>query len=187
LAARVREERRKHGFSGNHSPCPPGLSGEETIMPIGNPGTKIAGNFPPLGEKNKGKGTLDPQEEYIFELVRSEARQMKAGQSKEDKEAGIPAKKKINAALTWRETKSGIEVFQHFQIETLSWGKGAGDPFRSRVIIFLEDIGIPVPQDKIPVWDNCFIPTMKIRARVVPSQKPDEYFFKEGSFRKYQA
>ena len=154
---------------------------------IGNPGTKIAGTFSPLGEKNRGKGKLDPQEEYIFELVLAEAKLMKAAQSKEDKAAGKEPGKKINAALTWKEVKSGIEVFQHFQVETLSWGKGPSDPFRSRVITFLEDIGIPVPQDKIPVWDNCFIPTMKIRARVVPSQKPDEYFFKEGSFRKYQA
>jgi hypothetical protein len=154
---------------------------------IGNPGTKIAGGFSPLGEKNKGKGTLDPQEEYIFELVEAIAKPMRAAQSKEDKAAGKEPGKKINAALTWKETKTGIEVFHHFQIETLSWGKGPSDPFRSRVITFLEDIGISMPQDKIPAWDNCFIPTMKIRARVIPSQKPDEYFFKDGSFRKFSS
>jgi hypothetical protein len=154
---------------------------------IGNPGTKIAGNFSPLGEKNKGKGILDPQEEYVFELIEAVAKPMKASQSAEDKAAGKVPTKKTNAALTWREVKTGIEVFNHFQIETLSWGKGPSDPFRSRVIIFLEDIGIPMPQDKIPVWDNCFIPTMKIRARVVPSGKPDEYFFKDGSFRKFSS
>jgi len=27
---------------------------------------------------------------------------------------------------------------------------------------------------------------MKIRARVVPATAPDEYFFKEGSFRAYK-
>jgi hypothetical protein len=54
------------------------------------------------------------------------------------------------------------------------------------VIKFAEDIGIPIPAGKIPTWDNVFIPTMKIRARVVPSTAKDEYFFKEGSFRKYQ-
>jgi len=153
---------------------------------IGNPGTKIAGNFSPLGEKNAGKGKLDPQEEYVFELIEATSKQMKAAQSKEDKAAGKEPVKKTNAALTWRELNTGIEVFHHFQIETLSWGKGPSDPFRSRVVTFLEDIGIEMPKDKIPVWDNCFIPTMRIRARVVPSGKPDEYFFKDGSFRKFQ-
>lgn len=155
-------------------------------MAIGNPGTKIAGSFSALSEQNKGKGTLDPQEEYIFELVSTEAKQIKAWQSAEDKAAGKPAPKKIHAATTWREIKTGIEVFQKFNIETLSWGNGPTDNKRSKVIKFLEDIGIPVPKDKVPVWDNVFIPTMKIRARVVPATKPDEYFFKEGSFRKYQ-
>ena len=160
-------------------------------MSIQYSGSKVAGTFSALGEKNKGKGPLDPQEEYIFELVESEAKPMKAGQSKEDKAAGKEPAKKMNAALTWREVKSGILVFQHLQIETLSWGKGPSDPFCSKVLRFLNDIGIEVPQGKIPVWDNVFIPTMKIRARVVPSMKqgqpvPDEYIFKEGSFRKYQ-
>jgi hypothetical protein len=158
---------------------------------IGNVGSKVAGNFSPLGEKNKGKGPLDPQEEYIFELVESEARPMKAGQSADDKKAGKEPAKKINAALTWREVKTSILVFQHLQIETLSWGKGPSDPFRSKVIRFMEDIGIPAPQGKIPDWDNVFIKTMKIRARIIQSTRqgqpvPDEYIFKEGSFRKYQ-
>ena len=158
---------------------------------IGNVGSKVAGNFSPLGEKNKGKGTLDPQEEYVFELVDSEARLMKSGQSAEDKKAGKEPAKKINAALTWREVKTSILVFQHLQIETLSWGKGPSDPFRSKVIRFMEDIGIPCPQGKIPYCDNVFIKTMKIRARIIQSTRqgqpvPDEYIFKEGSFRKYQ-
>jgi hypothetical protein len=154
---------------------------------IGNPGTKIAQGFSPLGESNKGKGPLDPQEEYVFELVNAETKSIKAWQTAEDKAAGKPAGKKINAATTWRELKTGIEVFQKFNIETLSWGNGPTDSKRSKVIKFLEDIGIPVPKDKVPVWDNVFIPKMKIRARIVPATKPDEYFFKEGSFRKYQA
>ena len=163
---------------------------------IGNVGTKIAGNFSPLGEKNKGKGALDPQEEYIFSLIGTESRPMKAGQSAEDKKAGKEPVKKINAALTWEcvnpgKPGDGVQVFQHLQIETLSWGKGPQDPFRSKVITFMEDIGIPCPQPKIPDWDNVFIPTMKMRARVIASQRqgqivPDEYIFKEGSFRKYQ-
>jgi hypothetical protein len=158
---------------------------------IGNVGTKVSGNFSALGEANKGKGPLDPQEEYIFELVEAGSKTMRAAQSAEDKKAGKEPAKKINAALTWRELKTGILVFQHLQIETLSWGKGSGDPFRSKVIRFMDDIGIPLPQGKIPDWDNVFIPTMKIRARVIPSTRqgqpvPDEYIFKEGSFRKHQ-
>ena len=158
---------------------------------IGNVHSKVAGNFSPLGEKNNGKGPLDPQEEYIFELVESEARPMKSGQSAEDKKAGKEPAKKINAALTWKEVKTGVLVFQHLQIETLSWGKGPSDPFRSKVIRFMEDVGIICPQGKIPDWDNVFIPTMKIRARVIQSTRQgqpvtDEYIFKEGSFRRYQ-
>lgn len=156
-------------------------------MSINYNGTKTAGSFSHLGDQNKGKGNLDPQEEYIFELVEAKDQQLKAWQSAEDKTAGKPAPKKVHAATTWKETKSGILVFQKFNIETLSWGNGPADSKRSKVIKFMEDIGIPSPKDKIPVWDNVFIPTMKIRARVVPSGKPDEYYFKEGSFRKYQA
>ena len=156
-------------------------------MSIGYTGTKTANSFSGLGEQNKGKGPLDPQEEYIFELVEAKDQQLKSWQSAEDKAAGKPASKKVHAATTWKETKSGILVFQKFNIETLSWGSGPTDSKRSKVIKFLEDIGIPMPQGKIPIWDNCFIPTMKIRARVVPSGKPDEYYFKEGSFRKFQA
>lgn len=155
-------------------------------MTIGNVGTKIAKGFSQLGEENKGKGPLDPQKEYTFELVSAIAKPIKAWQSAEDKAAGKPAGTKINAATTWRELTTGIQVFQKFNIETLSWGNGPLDSKRSRVLIFMEDIGIPAPKDKIPDWDNVFIPTMKIHARVVQSSKPDEYFFKLGTFRKYQ-
>jgi len=155
-------------------------------MTIAYHDTKIAGTFSQLGESNKGKGPLDPQEEYLFELVEAKDQQMKAWQSAEDKAAGKPAAKKVHAATTWKEIKSGILVFQKFNIETLCWGKGPTDSKRSKVIKFAEDIGIPIPDGKIPLWDNVFIPTMKIRARIVPSTKPDEYFFKEGSFRRYQ-
>jgi hypothetical protein len=147
--------------------------------------SKAAGIFSKLGELNKGKGPLDPQEEYIFELVEAKDQPMKAWQSAEDKAAGKPASKKVHAATTWKEVKTGIEIFQKFNIETLSWGKGPTDSKRSKVIKFADDIGIGIPEGKIPVWDNVFIPTMKIRARVVPATAPDEYFFKEGSFRKY--
>lgn len=155
-------------------------------MAIAYSGTKLASSFSGLGEQNKGKGPLDPQEEYLFELVEAKDQQLKAWQSAEDKAAGKPAPKKVHAATTWREIKSGILVFQKFNIETLSWGKGPSDSKRSKVIKFMDDIGILAPEGKIPVWDNVFIPSMKIRARVVPATKPDEYFFKEGSFRKYQ-
>jgi hypothetical protein len=148
--------------------------------------SKAAGTFSKLGELNKGKGPLDPQEEYIFELIEAKDQQMKSWQSPEDRAAGKPASKKVHAATTWKEVKTGIEIFQRFNIETLSWGKGPTDSKRSKVIKFADDIGIGIPDGKIPVWDNVFILTMKIRARVVPATAPDEYFFKEGSFRKYQ-
>jgi len=148
--------------------------------------SKAAGTFSKLGEINKGKGPLDPQEEYIFELIEAKDQPMKAWQSAEDKASGKPASKKIHAATTWKEIKTGIEIFQRFNIETLSWGKGPTDSKRSKVIKFADDIGISIPDGKIPVWDNVFIPTMKIRARVVPATAPDEYFFKEGSFRAYK-
>ena len=149
--------------------------------------SKVAGTFSKLGDLNKGKGPLDPQEEYIFELIEAKDQPMKAWQSAEDKASGKPASKKIHAATTWKELKTGIEIFQKFNIETLSWGKGPTDSKRSKVIKFADDIDIGIPDGKVPVWDNIFIPTMKIRARVVPATAPDEYFFKEGSFRKYQA
>ena len=149
--------------------------------------SKAAGTFSKLGELNKGKGPLDPQEEYIFELIEAKDQQMKSWQSPEDRAAGKPAPKKAHAATTWKELKTGIEIFQKFNIESLSWGKGPTDSKRSKVIKFADDIGIGIPEGKIPVWDNVFIPTMKIRARIVPATAPDEYFFKEGSFRKYQA
>jgi hypothetical protein len=149
--------------------------------------SKAAGTFSKLSELNKATGKkLDPQEEYIFELIEAKDQPMKAWQSTEDKAAGKPAAKKVHAATTWREITTGIELFQKFNIETLSWGKGPTDSKRSKVLKFMDDIGISIPEGKIPVWDNCFIPTMKIRARVVPSTNPDEYYFKEGSFRKYQ-
>jgi len=155
-------------------------------MAINFGGTKLAGQFSILGENNKGKGPLDPNEIYLFELIEAKDQQMKGWQSPEDKAKGLTAPKKTHAATTWKETKSGILVFQKFNIETLSWGKGPTDSKRSKVIKFMDDIGILCPEGKIPVWDNVFIPFMKIRARVIPSSKPDEYFFKEGSFMKYQ-
>ena len=162
-----------------------------TLEDLGKYKSKIVGNFSPLGEANKGKGPLDPQEEYIFELVEGDVKKMKSGQSAEDKAAGKEPTKKDHAALTWKETKSGILVFQHMQIEGLNWGKGSSDPFRSRALRWMEEIGIPAPKDNLPFWGNIFIKSMRIRARVVPSTRggnpvPDEYIFKEGSFRKYQ-
>jgi len=159
-------------------------------MTIAYPNSKIAGSFSKLGEINKGKGPLDPQEEYLFELIEAKDQSMKAWQSAEDKAKGISPPKKVHAATTWKVVTpgpcEGIQVFQKFNIETLSWGKGLSDNKRSKIIKFMDDIGIPVPEGKIPDWNNVFIPTMRIRARVVPATKPDEYFFKEGSFRKYQ-
>ena len=43
--------------------------------------SKAAGTFSKLGELNKGKGPLDPQEEYIFELIEAKDQPMKAWQS----------------------------------------------------------------------------------------------------------
>ena len=149
--------------------------------------SKAAVTFSKLGELNAATGKkLDPQEEYVFELIEAKDQQMKSWQSPEDRAAGKPASKKVHAATTWKEQKTGIEIFQRFNIETLSWGKGPTDSKRSKVIKFADDIGIGIPEGKIPVWDNVFIPTMKIRARVVPATAPDEYFFKEGSFRAYK-
>lgn len=149
--------------------------------------SKAAGTFSNLGELNAATGKkLDPQEEYIFELIEAKDQQMKAWQSAEDRAANKRAAKKVHAATTWKEVTTGIEVFQKFNIETLSWGKCPTDSKRSKVIKFMDDIGIQIPEGKIPVWDNCFIPTMKIRARVVPATAPNEYFFKEGSFRAYK-
>jgi len=155
-------------------------------MSINYSGSKVVVGFSKLGEQNKGKGPLDPQEEYIFELVEAKDQQMNAWQSAEEKAAGKSASKRVYAATTWRELKTGILVFQRFNIETLSWGKGPTDSKRSKIIRFMEDIGITSPEGKIPIWDNVFIPTMKIRARVIAATNPDEYFFREGSFRKYQ-
>ena len=103
-------------------------------MSINYNGTKTAGSFSQLGDQNKGKGNLDPQEEYIFELVEAKDQQLKAWQSAEDKAANKPAPKKVHAATTWKETKSGILIFQKFNIETLSWGNGPADSKRSKVI-----------------------------------------------------
>ena len=151
--------------------------------------SKVASTFSKLGELNKGKGPLDPQEEYIFELIEAKDQPMKAWQSTEDKASGKPASKKVHAATTWKELKTGIEIFQRFNIDSISRGSGPNDSKRSKVLKFLDDIGLHIPDDK-PVesiiWDQYFIPTMKIRARVVPATAQDEYFFKEGSFRKYQ-
>ena len=154
-------------------------------------GTKVSPGGSHLGEKNRGKGPLDPQEEYIFELVERDAKPTKSSQSKEDRDAGKPAPVKMSALLTWKEQKTGVLVFQKFPIETLYWGNADGT-MKSKVLSFLEDIGMPVPKNQIPAWGSTFIITMKIRARIVAKIKngaavPDEYYFKEGSFRKYQA
>jgi hypothetical protein len=159
--------------------------------------SKAAGTFSKIGELNAKTGKkLDPQEEYIFELIEAKDQQMKAWQSAEDKTKGIIAPKKTFAATTWRELTTGIEVFQKFNIENISWGTGPNDSKRHKAVKFFLDVGIYREEDKDRVitraisdpsfWDSVFIPTMKIRARVVPATAPDEYFFKEGSFRKYQ-
>lgn len=155
-------------------------------------GTKIAhGGFPTFGEKNKGKPKLDPQEEYVFELVERDARPGKGFQSKEDKAAGKEAPKVVKVYLTWKEANSGVQVLQSYRIDQLFWGNPDGS-MRSGVLQFLEDIGMPVQQDVIPVWGATFVLTMKIRARVVPRIRngeavQDEYVFKEGSYRKYRS
>ena len=155
-------------------------------------GTKVSsGKFTPLSEANAGKPALDPQEEYIFELVERDAKESNGFLSDKDKQAGAVAPKVMKAFLTWKETKTGNLVFMTQRIDSLYWGNSDGT-MKSGVISFLEDIGIPVPAGKIPHWGSTFILTMKIRARVVPRIKnnqpvPNEYKFKEGSFRKYTA
>lgn len=153
-------------------------------------GTKVAQGQSNLGEKNKGKPTLDPQEEYVFELAERDAKEVRGFLSKEDRDAKKEAPKQMNALLTWREIKSGVLVFQKLRIDSLYWGNQDGS-MRSKVLTFLDDIGIPVAKDHIPNWGSTFILTMKMRARIIPKIKngavvPDEYYFKDGSFRKYQ-
>ena len=46
--------------------------------------TKIAGTFSQLSEQNRNKDSLDPQEEYVFELVEAKDQQMKSWLSPED-------------------------------------------------------------------------------------------------------
>ncbi len=153
-------------------------------------GTKVStGKFPAMSEKNKGKPVLDSQEEYIFELVERDAKSGKGFQTKEDKAAGKEAPKVTKAYLTWREVSTGNLVLQSLRIDQLFWGNTDGT-MKSGVLQFLEDIGMPVPKGTIPVWGNLFILTMRVRARVVPRIRnneiiPDEYIFKDGSFRKY--
>jgi hypothetical protein len=155
-------------------------------------GTKVAtGKFTPMGEKNKGLPKLDPQEEYIFELVERDAKETAGFQSKEDKASGKPAAKVMKALLTWKEQKSGVLVFMTERIDQLYWGNPDGS-MKSGVLQFLEDIGMPQAKDQIPAWGSTFILTMKIRARVQPRIKnneivPDEYVFKAGSFRQWKS
>ena len=154
-------------------------------------GTQIStGKFPAMSEKNKGLQKLDPQEEYVFELVERDAKPGKGFQTAEEKAAGTPAPQIMKAFLTWKEMKSGNLILMTERIDKLYWGNPDGS-MKSGVLQFLEDIGMPVPKDQIPSWGSVFILTMKIRARVVPRLKnnvvvPDEYIFKAGTFRKYQ-
>jgi len=154
-------------------------------------GTQIAtGKFPEMSEKNKGKEKLDPQEEYIFELVERDAKEGKGFQSPEDKKASKEPQKIMKALLTWKEIKTGNLIFMTERIDKLYWGNPDGT-MKSGVLQFLEDIGMPYQKDQIPVWGNVFILSMKIRARVIQRVKNnepivDEYVFKNGTFRKYQ-
>lgn len=154
-------------------------------------GTQVAsGKFPAMSEKNKGKLKLDPQEEYVFELIERDAKPGKGFQSSEDKAANKEPPKVMKAILIWKELNTGNQVLMTERIDKLYWGNADGT-MKSGVIQFLEDIGMPVPKDQIPAWGSTFILTMKIRARVIPRIKnnaivPDEYIFKAGSFRKYQ-
>lgn len=154
-------------------------------------GTVVStGKFPALSEKNKGLSKLDPQEEYVFELIERDAKPGKGFQSPEDKAAGKPATPVMKAFLIWKEVKTGNLILMTERIDKLYWGNTDGT-MKSGVLQFLEDIGMPVPKDQIPNWGTTFILTMKIRARVIPRIKnnvvvPDEYVFKAGTFRKYQ-
>jgi hypothetical protein len=155
-------------------------------------GTTVAnGNFPKLSEENKGKPKLDPQEEYVFELIKRDLKEGAKGfQSKEDKTAGKDAPKVTKVFLTWKELKSGNLVMQSERIDKLYWGNPDGT-MKSGVLQFLEDIGMPQTKNNIPSWGGTFIITMKIRARIQQRIKnneivPDEYIFKDGSFRGYR-
>ena len=154
-------------------------------------GTQIAkGNFPAMSEKNKGLPKLDPQKEYVFELIERDAKEGKGFQSAEEKAQNKPAPKVMKAFLIWKELKTGNLVLMTERIDKLYWGNPDGT-MKSGVLQFLEDIGMQVPKDQIPNWGSTFILTMKIRARVVRRIKndlivPDEYVFKSGSFRKYR-
>ena len=153
--------------------------------------TRIAnGKFPSLAEKNAGKPKLDPQEEYVFVLEEGDAKEIKGFLSKEDKASGKEAPKQMNALLTWKEEKSGVLVFQMLRLDQLFWGNADGS-MKSKAIQFLEDIGIPCPKDKVPAWGSVFMDGMHIRARVQQKVRngqpvPDEYIFKDGSFRQYR-
>ena len=159
----------------------------------GYQGTTVSkgGTFTPLSEENKGKTKLDPQEEYIFKLIKRDLKlDAKGFQSKEDKAAGKEAPKVAKVYLTWQENQTGNKLIQSERIDKLYWGNPDGT-MKSGVLSFLEDIGMSVPKEVIPAWGSVFIISMKIRARIQPRIKnnepvPDEYIFKNGSFRAYK-
>lgn len=155
-------------------------------------GTVISnGKFTQMSEENKGKSTLDPQEEYVFELIKRDLNlKAKGFLSKEDKAAGKEAPPAAKVYLTFKELKTGNLVLLSERIDKLYWGNNDGT-MKSGVLQFLEDVGMPQPKDKLPHWGSLFIISMKIRARVNLRIKenqivPNEYIFKAGSFRKYQ-
>ncbi len=147
--------------------------------------------FTPMSEENKGKPKLDPQEEYVFELVKRELNDKAKGfQSAEDRAANLPPPAVVKVYLTWKEQNTGNLIVQPERIDKLYWGNPDGS-MKSGVLQLLEDIGMSQAPGQIPAWGSTFIISMKIRARIQRRMKdnlivPDEYVFKAGSFRKYQ-
>ena len=155
-------------------------------------GTKVAsGGFAKIAEENKGKPPLDPQEEYVFELIERHLKTDARGfQSAEDKAANKSAPQVAKVYLTWKEIKTGNLLIMTHRIDRLYWGNQDGS-MKSGVLQFLEDIGMSYAKDQIPAWGSTFIVTMKIRARAAQKIRngapvPGEYIFKSGSFRKFQ-
>jgi hypothetical protein len=153
--------------------------------------TKIAeGKFPKMAEVNKGKPKLDPQEEYVFQLVERDVNEKAKGFKKEtEKEAPIVTK----VYLLWEELTTKNRLVSSYRIDTISWGNPDGT-MKSGAVQFLEDIGqaLTKPKEGESIrWGNKFMIGMKIHARAELNQKdgilvPDEYRLKKGSARKYQ-
>jgi hypothetical protein len=121
--------------------------------------------------ENKGKPLLNPDDEYVFRLIKF-PRKINTSDEKKNPDGSTTTVPKVKAVCEFEELASKNIVVTMFRVDKLNFGED--EKFTSGVVKFFRKIGSPLTENKYPDWKEKFVVNMRFRGRVVVKTEKDK-------------